>query len=134
MRGREGAQGGLGDAARARAQVAESKEEHVRLPHGGAPVEEKQERRCGHQEPEEFRRLRVAAGQHLEEHVDGTLLMLPFLLLRGDGGDALAIVHDLLQELLEVPLRQAPVDRACRIPALPAPPSPGAATVPAATD
>ena len=95
----------------------------------GAPL-----RWRGHKEPEEFRRLRMAAGQHLEEHVDGTLLMLPFLLLRGDGGDALAIVHDLLQELLEVPLRWAPVHRARRIPALPAPPPPGVATVPAATD
>jgi len=113
--------------------VAESEEERARLPHASTPVEEKQERRCGHQEPEEFRRLRVAAGQHLEEHVDGTLLMLPFL-LRGDGGDGLAIVHDLLQELLEVPLRRAPVHRARRIPALPAPPPPGAATVPVATD
>ena len=53
-------------------------------------------RRCGHQEPEEFRRLRVVAEQHVEEHVDGTLLMLPILLLRGDGGDGLAIMHDLL--------------------------------------
>lgn len=70
--------------------MAESEEERARLPRGGAPVEEKRERRRGRQEPEEVRRLRAAAGQRLEERVDGAPLMLPFLLLRGGGGDGLA--------------------------------------------
>lgn len=71
--------------------MAESEEERARLPRGGAPVEEKRERRRGRQEPEEVRRLRAAAGQRLEERVEGARLMLPFLLLlRGGGGDGLA--------------------------------------------
>jgi hypothetical protein len=66
--------------------VAEREEERARLPRGGAPVEEQRERRRRRQEPEEVRSLRAAAGQSLEQHVDGAPLILPLLLLRGGGG------------------------------------------------
>jgi len=55
----------------------------ARLPRGRAPVEEHREGRRGRQEPEEVRSLRAAAGQRLEERVDGAPLILPLLLLRG---------------------------------------------------